>query len=61
MNDKDEILIRVTLFEAALLKRLRSFEYGSITVYKTAGAPRRVEVGTSEMLDQLSARDLEIK
>lgn len=61
MLNEPTIKIEVTLFEAALIKKLRSFEYGSITVHKTAGAPRRVEVGTSEMLDGLSGRDLEIK
>lgn len=61
MPTNNHIVIEVTLFEAALLKKLRSFEFGTITIHKIKGEPRRVEVGTSEMLDDREGSSLAIK
>lgn len=44
--------------EAALIKRLRRFEFGTWTVVKTDGQPRRIVEGGSTMLDKEEAVDL---
>lgn len=50
MEANGKITIEVSSLEAALIKRLRKFEFGTLTIHKIKGEPRRIEVGTSEML-----------
>ena len=61
MTDNGHIVIEVSLFEAALLKKLRKFHFGTMTIHKIKGEPRRVEIGTSEMLDDREGSSLAIK
>ena len=55
------IKIEVSLYEAALIKRLRKFEFGSLTIHKIRGEPSRIEVGTSELLNDRDAKDLAVE
>lgn len=55
-----KIKVEVTMFEAALIKKLRTYEFGTFTVHKIKGEPRRIEIGGSEMLDEMSGKSLAI-
>ena len=60
-KDNPKIKILVTELEAAMVKKIREFEFGTLTVHKIKGEPNRVEIGTSEMLLGRKGRELEIK
>jgi len=59
--DTPIIKIEVSLFEASLIKKLRTYEFGTFTVHKIKGEPRRIEIGGSEMLDELAGKSLAVK
>ena len=50
---------RITKLEAALIKKIREFEYGNITlvVHKIEGQPIRVEITRTSQSCVLEARD----
>jgi hypothetical protein len=50
--------VLISSYEAALLKRLRRFDYGTWTVVKTEGQPRRIVEGGSTMLEVGEADEL---
>lgn len=53
-----KITIVVSLYEAALIKKLREFQFGMFTVHKDNNEPRRVVMGGSEMLNMRDGKDL---
>lgn len=60
-DQRPTILIEVSDFEAAMIKKLREHHFGQFTIYKNNGQPTRIVIGGSEILDPLSAKDLEVK
>lgn len=50
VNGDDLVMIRITLNEAALLKRVRSIKFGEIIVYRAEDEIVRIEVKGSEKL-----------
>ena len=48
---KKKINVTVSLFEAALIKSIRQYEYGTFTIHKLNGEPRRIEILWSEVLN----------
>jgi len=50
--------VLVSNWEAAMLKRLRKYDFGTWTVIKTDGQPRRIVEGGSSLLGGDEADDL---
>lgn len=50
--------VLVSNWEAAMLKRLRKYDFGTWTVIKTDGQPRRIVEGGSSLLDGDEADEL---
>ena len=47
-----KILVLVSLLEAALIKKLREYDFGEFKVIKQDKEPRRVVIGGSEYLKE---------
>ncbi len=59
-NDKTPLVnIVVSLLEAAMIKTIRNYEYGSFTVHKLSGEPRRIEILGSEILKPEDGKKLD--
>lgn len=48
----------ISNWEAALLMRLRRYAFGTWTIVKTDGQPRRIVEGGSAMLDSEEGREI---
>lgn len=48
--EKKELTIKVSLYEAALIEKLRKYSYGKFTVQKFDGEPKRVIAEESILL-----------
>ena len=58
-NFKKEITIEVTLLEAALIKKLRQYNYGEFTIVKMGGNPTRIiRIEDSEILKENDGKSL---
>lgn len=57
--ERPMMLIEVSDYEAAMIKKLREHQFGQFTIYKNQGQPTRIVIGGSEILDPLSAKDME--
>jgi len=53
------VLVTVTTLEAAVILKLREFDYGEITIKKREGKPYQVVKGGTEILDESTGLDLE--
>ena len=53
------ILVLVSLLEAALIKKLREYDFGEFKVIKQDKEPRRVVIGGSEYLKEEDGMTLE--
>lgn len=51
-------LMLISIYEAVLIKKLRENDFGSWTVTKTEGQPRRIVKGGSEMIDPEEGKGL---
>lgn len=51
-NKQKEILVKVSLLEAAMLLKLRKYDYGDFRIIKMAGNPTRIIFEGSEMLKE---------
>ena len=49
-NTKKEIIIKVSLLEAAMILKLRKYNYGEFKIIKMNGNPTRIVLEGSEML-----------
>ena len=49
-NTKKEIIIKVSLLEAAMILKLRKYNYGEFRIIKMNGNPTRIVLEGSEML-----------
>ena len=49
-NIKKEIIIKVSLLEAAMILKLRKYNYGEFRIIKMNGNPTRIVLEGSEML-----------
>jgi len=61
MNNKKEILIKVSLAEASMIKKLRKYRYGDFKIIKIDGKPKRIIFEGSELIKESEGRDLEEK
>jgi hypothetical protein len=52
------INVEISIYEAAVIKKLREFKFGTLTIHKIQGQPRRIETGASEMLTVEDGLDL---
>ena len=57
-KDKKLITITVSLFEAAMIYKLRQYPFGQFTIHKADDEPRRVTFGASEMIKEEDALKL---
>lgn len=60
---KAEMYVRIVVssYEAALIKKLRMYEFGTFNVYKSGGEPRRCETLGSEILKESDGLALAIE
>ena len=63
INKKSDFYVKVTLssFEAALIRKLRQYEWGEFRIFKQKGEPRRCEVIGSEILRESEGLALELE
>lgn len=55
-----KIFIEVSAYEAAMIKKIRLYNFGNFQIIKMNGEPRRVIMGGSETLDGNEGLDLAI-
>lgn len=53
-----KITITVSIYEAAMIQKLREHAFGSFTIHKLDGEPRRITYGASEMIKEDDALKL---
>jgi len=51
MPETTHILVKLSLAEAAMVKKLREYPFGQFTIHKTNGEPIRIVIGGSEIID----------
>ena len=59
LREIKKVLVAVTTLEAAVIKKLREFDYGEMTIKKREGKPYQIVKGGTEILDERSGLDLE--
>jgi len=59
LREIHKVLVTVTTLEAAVLLKLREFDYGEMTIKKREGKPYQIIKGGTEILDEKSGLDLE--
>ena len=57
--ESKKIYIEVSIWEAAVIKKLRRYSHGELTVHILGGKPQRVVWGGSELLREEDGLDLE--
>ncbi len=57
-DNKKTKMIEVSLFEAALIKKLRRYDFGEFVVTKLRGEPRRIDIVGKEMLSEKDGETL---
>lgn len=60
MIKAQKIFIEVSAYEAAMIKKIRLYNFGTFQVIKMNGDPRRVILGGSETLDENEGLDLAV-
>lgn len=55
---EEQILVKITRKEAALIQKLRRYAFGQFTVHKINGLLIRVEITDSQMIDPDGEIDL---
>ena len=58
LNEIRKVLVAVTTLEAAVLMKLREFDYGEMTIKKRQGKPYQIVKGGTEILDEKSGLNL---
>ena len=59
LKEIKKVLVEVTPLEAAVLMKLREFEYGEMTIKKKEGKPYQIVKGGTEILDERLGLNLE--
>lgn len=49
-DNTNQVIVTVSLCEAAMIYKLRKFDFGDFRIVKIGGEPRRLVVGGSEMI-----------
>lgn len=62
-NKKPDFYVKIVLssYEAALIRKLRKFEWGDFVVLKQFGEPRKCDAQESSFLDESDGMALEIE
>ena len=58
LSEIKKVLVSVTTLEAAVLIKLREFDYGEITIKKREGKPYQIVRGGTEILDEREGLNL---
>jgi len=58
LNEIKKVLVAVSTLEAAVLIKLREFDYGEMTIKKRQGKPYQIVKGGTEILEEKSGLDL---
>jgi len=59
LKEIHKVLVAITTLEAAVIIKLREFEYGEMTIKKREGKPYQIVKGGTEILDANSGLELE--
>ena len=59
LREIKNVLVSVTTLEAAVILKLREFDYGEMTIKKREGVPYQIVKGGTEILDERSGLNLE--
>lgn len=59
MKENSHITIKVSLYEAAMLAKLRKYQYGVFHIHKFDGEPKRIVIEGSETINPANIGDLD--